>query len=56
MLVQTENLEDLSTLVGLQSRDSHLGHNLEDTIVNRVTVVLHQIVDGLVALDSAEAR
>jgi hypothetical protein len=45
LAVETESLEDLGTLVGLEGGDTHLGHDFEDAIVDGVAVVVHEFFD-----------
>lgn len=54
-VVESECLKDLSSLVRLQRRDAHLGHDLEDTAVGRVLVVLDDLVLGKVDLEKTLA-
>ena len=42
--MQSESFEDLRPLVGLQRRDPHLRHDLENTVVRRVHVVLDDLI------------
>ena len=39
VLVEADGLEDLRAAVALQRRDAHLGHHLEDALVERLDVV-----------------
>ena len=41
--VQSDGLEDLSAAVALERRDPHLGHDLEDPLVERLDVVLDRL-------------
>ena len=42
--VEPDRLEDLRAAVALQRRDAHLGHHLEDALVERVDVVLDRLL------------
>ncbi|GKT49344.1 uncharacterized protein ColSpa_09525 [Colletotrichum spaethianum] len=50
-LIKTKSLENLGTLVRSKSRDTHLAHDLEDTTVARVLVVVDQSLVGKLLLD-----
>jgi hypothetical protein len=41
VLVEADGLEDLCPTVALEGRDPHLGHDLENPLVERLDVVLH---------------
>ena len=38
-LVEADRFEDLRAAIALQRRDAHLGHHLEDALVERLDVV-----------------
>ena len=42
-LVEADGFEDLRAAVALQRRDAHLGHHLQDALVERVDVVLDRL-------------
>ena len=39
-LLEADRLEDLRAAVALKRRDAHLGHHLQDALVERLDVVL----------------
>lgn len=43
---------NLSSFVGLKGADSHLRHDLEDTVVGSVSVVLEKLLGRLISLDA----
>ena len=43
-LVETDSLEELRAAVALDGGDAHLGHHLEDALVERADVVLHRLL------------
>ncbi len=47
---KTKSLEDLSTLVRGKGRDTHLGHDLEDTVVDGVSPVVDELLRRLITL------
>ena len=49
-VVQTQRFKDLSTLVGLERRNTHLRHDLEDTVVCRIAPVGSELIRRLVDL------
>ncbi|GJD02058.1 hypothetical protein ColKHC_10883 [Colletotrichum higginsianum] len=50
-LIEAESFENLGTLVGSKSRDTHLAHDLEDATVARVLVVVNQSIVRKLLLD-----
>ena len=48
LLVQADGFEDLRTAVARKRRDAHLGHDLEDALVER----LHVMIDRVLARDA----
>ena len=46
LLVQAHRLENLCAAVALDGRDPHLGHDLEDALVEALDVVLHRLCRG----------
>ena len=44
LAVEPDGLEDLRAPVAVQRRDAHLGHHLEDALVDRLAEVLHRLV------------
>ena len=46
VLVEADRLEDLRAAIALERRDAHLGHHLEDALVERLDVVLDRLLVG----------
>jgi len=47
---------NLGSLVRLKSADPHLGHDLENSVVGRVPVVLQEFLSALISLDAGEEK
>ena len=50
--MKTESLKDLSTLIRGQGGDTHLGHNLQNSAVDGMTVVVGELLYRLIVLDA----
>ena len=44
--LQSDGVEDLRTAVGLVGRDAHLGHHLQEALVDRLDVALLRLLQG----------
>jgi hypothetical protein len=44
--IEADRFEDLGATVALQRGDAHLGHHLQDALVQRMDVVDHRLVMG----------
>jgi hypothetical protein len=51
-MVETEDLKDLGTLVRCEGRNTHLRHDLEDTVVDGVAVVVDELLSILAVFDT----
>ncbi|GFZ47935.1 hypothetical protein JCM24511_05682 [Saitozyma sp. JCM 24511] len=56
LLVDTENLKELSALVRGQSGHTHLGEHLENTLVDRLHVVCDELLGALAVLGETLTR
>ena len=52
---QPDGIEYLGAAIGLVGRDAHLGHHLEDALVDRLDVALEQLLAADVLAKLAEA-
>ena len=48
LFVEADRLEDLGAAVALDGADAHLGHHLDDPLLDRLPIA----VDGLVVIDA----
>jgi hypothetical protein len=54
LVMQAKDFEDLSSLVRLERRDPHFRHHFQYPVVNRVPIVVHEFVYGLIALHAVK--